>query len=177
MKWGFSERFSEEHVLFGNRNPDLCALPSWQYCCVSCGVPDWQRLKQALVYNVITMLYNGDKRRTVTMSNTSLLQVRTSAEDKEKASKILEKLGTNLSAVVNMMIKQIILTEGIPFEVKMNRPAYTKTEAIKEVEATMAFEGLELTEEDLQMLYAYKNGEASGDELRQQIMGEEENVR
>lgn len=111
------------------------------------------------------------------MSNTSLLQVRTSAEDKEKASKILEKLGTNLSAVVNMMIKQIILTEGIPFEVKMNRPAYTKTEAIKEVEATMAFEGLELTEEDLQMLYAYKNGEASGDELRQQIMGEEENVR
>ena len=49
------------------------------------------------------------------MANTSLLQIRTSAEDKEKASEILNKLGTNLSAVVNMMIKQIILTEGIPF--------------------------------------------------------------
>ena len=106
------------------------------------------------------------------MSNTSLLQVRTSAEDKEKASEILEKLGTNLSAVVNMMIKQIILTEGIPFEVKMNRPVYAKTEAIKEVQATMAFEGMELTEEDIQMLYAYKNGEVSGDELRERIMGE-----
>ncbi len=33
------------------------------------------------------------------MINTSLLQVRTSAEDKEKASENLEKLGTNLSAV------------------------------------------------------------------------------
>ena len=43
------------------------------------------------------------------MANTSLLQVRTSAEDKEKASAILEKLGTNLSAVVNMLIKQIII--------------------------------------------------------------------
>ncbi len=106
------------------------------------------------------------------MSNTSLLQVRTSAEDKEKASAILEKLGTNLSAVVNMMIKQIILTEGIPFEVKMNHPVYTKTEAIKEVQATMAFEGMELTEEEMQILYAYKNGEASGEELRKRIMGE-----
>ena len=106
------------------------------------------------------------------MSNTSLLQVRTSAEDKEKASEILEKLGTNLSAVVNMMIKQIILTEGIPFEVKINHPVYTRTEAVKEVEATMAFEGMELTEEDIQMLYAYKNGQMSGDELRQQILNE-----
>lgn len=106
------------------------------------------------------------------MANTSLLQVRTSAEDKEKASEILEKLGTNLSAVVNMMIKQIILTEGIPFEIKMNHPAYSKMEAIREVEATMAFEGMDLTEEDVRMLYAYKSREVSGDELRQQILSE-----
>lgn len=106
------------------------------------------------------------------MSNTSLLQVRTSAEDKEKASEILEKLGTNLSAVVNMMIKQIILTEGIPFEVKMYHPVYTKMEAVKEVQATMTFEGMELTEDDLQLLYACKNGETSGDELRHRIIGE-----
>lgn len=111
------------------------------------------------------------------MSNTSLLQVRTSAEDKERASEILEKLGTNLSAVVNMMIKQIIITEGIPFEVKMNHTVYTRTEAIKEVEATMAFEGMKLTEEDIQILHAYKNKEASGDELRKRIMEEVNNAR
>lgn len=104
------------------------------------------------------------------MSNSSLLQVRTSAEDKEKASKILENLGTNLSAVVNMLIKQIILTEGIPFDVKMNHSVYTKMEAVEEVRATIAMEGMELTEEDLQMLYAYKNGETSGEELRKRIM-------
>ncbi len=52
-------------------------------------------------------------------------------------------------------------TEGIPFEVKMNHSAYTKAEMIEEVAATMSFEGLELTEEDLQLLYAYKNGRIS----------------
>ncbi|MEZ3471111.1 MAG: type II toxin-antitoxin system RelB/DinJ family antitoxin [Schaedlerella sp.] len=107
------------------------------------------------------------------MANTSLLQIRTSAEDKEKASEILNKLGTNLSAVVNMMIKQIILTEGIPFEVKMNHSVYSDTEAVKEVEATMTFEGMDLTEEDVRMLYAYKSGKVSGDELRQQILSED----
>lgn len=106
------------------------------------------------------------------MANTSLLQVRTSSEDKEKASEILEKLGTNLSAVVNMMIKQIILTESIPFEVKINHSAYSAAEAIKEVETTMAFEGMDLNEEDIRMLRAYKNGEISGDELRNQILSE-----
>ena len=52
-------------------------------------------------------------------------------------------------------------TAGIPFEVKMNHSAYTKAEMIEEVAATMSFEGLELTEEDLQLLYAYKNGRIS----------------
>ena len=106
------------------------------------------------------------------MANTSLLQVRTSSEDKEKASEILEKLGTNLSAVVNMMIKQIIITESIPFEIKINHPVYSTTEAIKEVEASMAFEGIELTKEDIQMLHDYKAGVITGDELRKQILNE-----
>ncbi len=53
------------------------------------------------------------------MTNT-FLQVRVDEKDKEKAAEILEHLGTNLSAVVNMMIKQIIITRSIPFEIKLN---------------------------------------------------------
>lgn len=84
---------------------------------------------------------------------------------------ILEKLGTNLSAVVNMLIKQIIITERIPFEVKMDRHVYSLEEAVNEVRATMAFEDMDLTEEDVRMLYAYKNGDVSGDDLRREILG------
>ena len=53
------------------------------------------------------------------MSST-FLQVRVDEKDKEKAAEILEHLGTNLSAVVNMMIKQIIITKSIPFEIRLN---------------------------------------------------------
>lgn len=56
-------------------------------------------------------------------------------------------------------------------EIRINHPVYTKTEAIKEVQATMSFEGMELTEDDLQILYACKNGKVTGDELRHRIIG------
>ena len=105
------------------------------------------------------------------MANTSSLQVWTSAEDKEKASAILEKLETSLSAVVNMLIKQIIITEGIPFEVKMGRPVYSEEEEVNEMRATMAFEDMDLPEEYVRMLYAYKNGNVSRDDLRREILG------
>jgi len=49
----------------------------------------------------------------------TFLQVRTNEADKIAASRILEELGTNTSAVVNMLLKQIILTKSIPFEVKL----------------------------------------------------------
>lgn len=35
----------------------------------------------------------------------------------------------------------------------------------------MAFENMNLTEEDIRMLYAYKNGHVSGDDLRREILG------
>ena len=43
------------------------------------------------------------KRREDAMANTALLQVRTSAENQEKSTEILEKLGTNLSIMVNIL--------------------------------------------------------------------------
>lgn len=48
-------------------------------------------------------------------------QVRLDKEDKEKAAEILDGLGTNLSAAVNMLVKQIIIHNGLPFEVKNDK--------------------------------------------------------
>ena len=103
------------------------------------------------------------------MANTSMLQVRTDPADREKAAAILDSLGTNLSAVVNMLIKQIIITESIPFEVKLSHPVYTVEESVEETRATMAMEGMNLTQDEIQMLTDYSNGRVSGDELRRQI--------
>ena len=57
----------------------------------------------------------------------ALIQVRTSEEDKALAAKILAELGTNTSAVVNMLLTQIILTRSIPFEVKLGPAPGGKT--------------------------------------------------
>lgn len=103
------------------------------------------------------------------MANSSMLQVRTDANDREKASAILASLGTNISAVVNMLLKQIILTESIPFEVRMNHPAYSIEQNVQETKATLAMERMNLTDKDVQMLTAYNEGRISGDELRKMI--------
>jgi len=49
----------------------------------------------------------------------AFIQVRTNEKDKQEAAKILAELGTTTSAVVNMLLKQIIITKSIPFEVKL----------------------------------------------------------
>jgi addiction module RelB/DinJ family antitoxin len=87
----------------------------------------------------------------------------------KKVAAILESLGTNLSAVVNMLIKQIILMESIPFEIKLSHPAYTVEEIVEETRATSALAGMVLTDDDIQMLTDYRSGKVSGDELRRQI--------
>ena len=100
----------------------------------------------------------------------TFLQVRTDERDKEQASVILEELGTNLSSVVNMLLKQIIMTKSIPFEVKMPQ-AYTEQEKAEEVKASMEMERLTLTEEDLKLLNKYRKA-ADKDNFREEILAE-----
>lgn len=100
----------------------------------------------------------------------TFLQVRTELKDKEQASLILEELGTNLSSVVNMLLKQIILTKSIPFEVKIPH-AYTMEEQISEISASMAMEQMPLDKEDHKLLKKYQSSNAEDKEsIRQQIL-------
>lgn len=82
------------------------------------------------------------------------LQVRTEKKDKKQASIILEELGANLSSVVNMLLKQIILTKSIPFEIKLPH-RYTMEEEISAVSASMAMEQMSLEKEEIELLQQY----------------------
>ena len=66
----------------------------------------------------------------------SYLQVRVDNNDKKLAAEILEGLGTNLSSVVNMLLKQIILTKGIPFDVRQVN-THTKQELLLELKKVL----------------------------------------
>lgn len=71
------------------------------------------------------------------MSN-SFIQVRTNEVDKEAAAAILDELGTNISAVVNMLLKQIIKTNGIPFEVRLPKDKRISQYRIDDVKAILS---------------------------------------
>lgn len=100
----------------------------------------------------------------------TFLQVRTDESDKEQVNTILEGLGTNISSVVNMLLKQIILTKSIPFEVKMPQ-TYTNDEKLSEIQATMSMEKMQLTSEDIQLLKEYQLSEDK-DKIRKQLLAE-----
>lgn len=98
----------------------------------------------------------------------TFLQVRTDIKDKEQASFILEELGTNLSSVVNMLLKQIILTKSIPFEIKIPH-VYTSEEQVSEVSSSMAMEQMPLDREDIKLLKKYQETNDK-EAIRQQIL-------
>lgn len=48
------------------------------------------------------------------------MQIRVNQNDKEQAAAIARELGTDLSTVVNMLLKQMIIRNTIPFSIKGN---------------------------------------------------------
>ncbi|RKI44302.1 type II toxin-antitoxin system RelB/DinJ family antitoxin [bacterium D16-51] len=52
------------------------------------------------------------------MATTTPTQIRIEENTKKQAVELLEGLGLNLSDAVNMFLRQVILHNGIPFEIK-----------------------------------------------------------
>ena len=53
---------------------------------------------------------------------------------KEQAKETLEYLGTNFTNVINMLLRQIILSESIPFEIKVPKLNAETIKAIEDAE-------------------------------------------
>ncbi len=68
---------------------------------------------------------------------TSAINVQVDAKDKEEATRILKDLGLNMSTFINMAIKQVIKTDGIPFEVTNPKPTRKLKKALKEGEVIL----------------------------------------
>ncbi|WP_455493047.1 type II toxin-antitoxin system RelB/DinJ family antitoxin [Eubacterium sp.] len=70
------------------------------------------------------------------MAKSANVSVRIEPEIKEEAENILEALGIPVSNAINMFYKQIILQDGIPFEMKLPRnPLDISYMSEKEVDA------------------------------------------
>lgn len=69
------------------------------------------------------------------MKKTDFLNVRIDSETKSKAEDILKNFNLRISDAVNLFLRQVVLEEGIPFEIKL--PQYEK--AYKELEKAVAY--------------------------------------
>lgn len=61
-----------------------------------------------------------------------MVHIRVDKAERDECEKILSGLGTNFSALVNMLMKQVILTKSIPFTVAYPEPV--KEDEIQKVE-------------------------------------------
>lgn len=68
------------------------------------------------------------------MANTTNLNVRIDEDIKSKADAIFAELGLNTSAAVNIFLRYCVRYDGIPFELRLDKPNAETVEAMREVE-------------------------------------------
>ena len=64
-------------------------------------------------------VYNIEKRSVMNMANTTAVYARIDTALKENAERILSQLGISPSSAIQMLYSQIVLTKGIPFELRL----------------------------------------------------------
>ena len=66
------------------------------------------------------------------MAQSTTINVRVDAEVKRDVEFLLDKLGMNISTVVNMLFKQMLMDEALPFQPKVKRRRLTTAERLKD---------------------------------------------
>jgi len=68
------------------------------------------------------------------MAKTALLQVKTDPKVKSECVKLFENLGITISDAVNIFLRQSLIHDGLPFEVKQSSLNKTTIKALEETE-------------------------------------------
>ena len=113
---------------------------------------------------------------TTTITNikttNNLIQVRVPAGLKKRTAEIFEKLGTNTSDVIRMLLVQVDETKSIPFPVRTGAYPISAAERIDEVAATFALEDMELSDDDILELREIELARTSTTEMREKTIAE-----
>ena len=64
---------------------------------------------------------------------TTNLNVRVDENLKKAADTLLNELGLNMSTAINIYLKQIVRENGIPFEIKLDKPIAESLQAMQDV--------------------------------------------
>ncbi len=67
-------------------------------------------------------------------SLTSAININIDKETKDEATKVLNSLGMNMTTAITLFLRQVIKTDGIPFEIKNPKPTRKLKRALKEAD-------------------------------------------
>ncbi len=83
------------------------------------------------------------------MNNT--ITVRVDSNTKEKANRVFKEVGLDMSTAVNIFLKQVIRSNGIPFQISADIPNKATIDAFKEIDAGggKVFDSIDALMEDL----------------------------
>ena len=84
------------------------------------------------------------------MAKTDTLHIRIEPSVKQKAEKTLNDLGLSITEAINVFLNQVILNDGIPFEVK--KPKFNK-ETIQAIEDTKNGKNLSKTFDNVDEMF------------------------
>lgn len=84
------------------------------------------------------------------MAKTDTLHIRVDPSVKEKAEKTLKDLGLSITDAINVFLNQVILNDGIPFEIR--KPRYNK-ETIQAMEDTKNGKNLSKTFDNVNEMF------------------------
>jgi len=83
------------------------------------------------LYSVYTKDIGGLYMAHVTAKRSTSINVRIDEDVKRDLDFLLDKLGLNVSVVVNMLFRQMIMDEALPFQPKYKRKRLTTEERLK----------------------------------------------
>lgn len=84
------------------------------------------------------------------MAKTDTLHIRIEPSVKNKAEKTLNDLGLSITEAINVFLNQVILNDGIPFEIK--KPKFNK-ETMQTIEDTKNNKNLSRTFDDVDEMF------------------------
>jgi DNA-damage-inducible protein J len=73
------------------------------------------------------------------MSKTAMIRARTDSQLKEKVELIFDELGLNATAAINIFYRQVLLSHGLPFDVRL--PNVKTQKAMKEAKEGRTVKG------------------------------------
>ena len=84
------------------------------------------------------------------MAKTDTLHIRIEPSVKQRAEETLKDLGLSITEAINIFLNQVILNDGIPFEIK--KPRYNK-ETIQAIEDTKSGKNLSKTFDNVNKMF------------------------